>query len=318
MPLLPLPIRVVFFGTPEFAVPSLQALHADPQIQVVGVVTRPPAKVGRKRELVHSVVQQVAQEHHVDIATPTKLKDPDFVSWMKTIKPDVAVLASYGKILPQVILDIPAKGFVNVHPSLLPLHRGASPVAGAILTGDQLTGVSIMLLDAEMDHGALLAQKEVSTPPDATRGSLSRQLSELGAQLLVPTLCAYMADKIKGVAQQHEKATFTKLLKREDGEINWSAPALEIERKVRAFDPWPGTFTCLAGVRIKIIAVSPNKYQAEGAPGSMRLAEDVLVARAKDGWLALDKIQYSGKRVMSGADFARGHRSLNGAQLGSC
>ncbi|MEA3272416.1 MAG: methionyl-tRNA formyltransferase [Patescibacteria group bacterium] len=210
---------LIFFGTPEFATPSLKALQKKFKVFQPKNITEIPANT------------------------------------------DIAVVAAYGHIIPKKILEIPKFGFLNIHPSLLPKYRGPSPIQNAILNGDKETGVSIMLLDKKMDSGPILAQKKVKINENETYETLRNRLAEIGAKLLIKTLLDYVSGKIKPKPQNHKKATYTKLLKREDGKIDWSKPAEEIERMVRAYHPWPGTWTELNGKRLKIIL---NRVQLEG------------------------------------------------------
>jgi len=316
--------RIVFFGTPQFAVPSLRAL-VKAGLAPVAVVTQAAKPVGRHATPRPSEISDAAKEFKIPVVEPASIKKPEFAEWLRAQKPDVAVLVAYGKILPDAVLQIPRLGFVNVHPSLLPKHRGASPVTGAILAGDKQTGVTIMQLDAEMDHGPILAQVTTPIPAGATMGTLSTTLAEQGAELLVKTLRDYIAGSAKPTEQDHSQATFTKILSRADGEIDWSKPAAEIDRLVRAYDPWPGTFTCLGNKRLKILSVTPAldaassiTNKAKTAPGTLSVQNDKLFIQTSDGQLELTRVQLEGKKVQSATEFIRGQRDLQGATVGPC
>ena len=315
--------RVVFFGTPSTALPSLQGLveGGDRKFEVVGVVTRPPQKAGRKQIVTKSPVHVYAERHAIAVATPEKL-DNDFVTWLRDLSPDVAILTVYGKILPAIVLEIPKRGFVNVHPSLLPKYRGASPVAAAILAGETQTGVSIIILDQQIDHGPLLAQVTHPIGAAITAGALTQELAQKGAELLLKTLPSYLDGSLKSQEQDHSRACFTKKLTRESGAIDWRQNAHKIERMVRAFDPWPGTYTCLDHQRLKILGVQQPTTHSENvhktSPGQIKILQDQLCVASGQGWLALTRLQIEGGRPQNGPEFARGHQDVDGARLQRC
>lgn len=314
--------RIVFFGSPEFAVPSLRAL-VSAGLAPVAVVTQPAKPVGRHAAPRPSEIAVAANELNLPLVEPVSIKKPEFAEWLKAQKPDVAVLVAYGKILPESVLKIPRLGFINVHPSLLPKHRGASPITGAILAGDKETGVTIMQLDAEMDHGPILTQETTPIPPGTTMGHLSTTLAEQGAVLLVKTLRDYLAGTSKPTPQDHTQATFTKILSRADGELDWHKSVQEIDCMIRAFDPWPGTFTCLGNKRLKVLAAAPANDSGTHArgnkvPGAVEVQGDRLFIRARDGMLEITRVQLEGKKVQSAAEFIRGQRDLRGATVGPC
>ncbi len=305
--------RVVFMGTPEFAIPTLERLIA--QHQVAGVVTQPDREAGRGRQVSHSPVKRLALAHGLPVLQPKSLRrEPEAVERLRSLMPDVIVVAAYGLILPQAVLDIPTHGCLNVHASLLPKYRGASPIAGAILGGETETGITIMLMDAGMDTGPILAQVRAPIYPDDTTGTLEPRLARLGADLLAETLPRWLGGAITPRPQDNSQATYTRLLSKEDGQIDWTEPADLIARKVRAYNPWPGTYTIWAGNLLKILEAEavPNP-PALAQPGEV-LADPMGVAVGTgEGLLRLKTVQLAGKRAMDAAKFARGARGFVGS-----
>ncbi|MCL5795059.1 MAG: methionyl-tRNA formyltransferase [Patescibacteria group bacterium] len=277
--------RIIFLGTPEFSLPSLQALIDDARFEVCAVITEPDRPAGRGKILTPPPVKILANKYNIPVFQPEKLSV--ISSQLSVLKPDVAVVVAYGQIIPKEILDIPKFGFVNIHPSLLPKYRGSTPIQSAILNGDAKTGVSLIKIDEKMDHGPILAQQELKLSIINYQLSiLSKKLAELGAQLLLNNLTKYLEGKITPRSQDHKKATFTKMLKKSDGQINWQEPAEIIERKIRAYNPWPGCFTYLDKKRLKI-----------------------LKAHLKGNKLVFDEVQMEGKKPLKWQDFKRGHKS---------
>lgn len=282
-------LNIVFFGTSAFAVPILKSLAKAEFLKIAAVVTTPPKPAGRKREIVPSPVAVEAKALGLPILAPQKLKDPEWLKAFGALKPDLAALASYGKILPQATLDIPKYGFINVHPSLLPKYRGASPIEGAILSGDEATGVTIMKMDAGTDHGPILAQEEVELSDSERASGLEEKLSRLGAELLIKTIPSYIHGEIVPEEQEHDKATFTKLISREDGRIDLKDNPAEIWRKFRAYSPWPGVWTI---IRIK----------------NQEVRIKLLDIEFTDGKIRINKLQPEGKKPMSAEEFERGYK----------
>ncbi len=303
------PIRIIFYGTSSFAVPILRALCDDKRLQIIAVVTQPDRPVGRHAVLTGSPVKQVAQEKNLDVRAYEKVKSLEAFEDLKTIKADVAVVASFGQIIPQRVLDLTPHGAINVHGSILPKYRGASPVAAAIREGEMETGITIMKMDALMDHGPVLAIAKESIGADDTAGSLLERLALLGAKTLPNVLVDYIAGQIVPQEQDHAAATTIGLLDRENGAINWNKPATEIERLVRAYDPWPGTFTMLDGKRLKILKTSIGA-PTDLAPGTFFIHDGALeVACGEHTSLRLDRIQPEGKSPMPGPVWINGVRS---------
>ncbi len=288
--------KIVFYGTSPFAVPSLEALAADGRFEILGVVTQPDRPAGRKGELQKTAVKITAEKLGLAVLQPERIKGDDAFEMLKTLGGEAGIVASYGQIIPQRVLDLYSKGMINVHASLLPEYRGASPINAAIRDGRDKTGVTIMLMDAQMDHGATLAMAEAPIQPDDTATSLTPRLAELGAKLLPDTVVGYFEGKIKAVEQNHDQATFVKILNRDDGKLDGLPSAVDMERLVRAMDPWPGTFIEHKGKRLKVLKAKTGRM--DGYP----------VIQAADGSeLTLLTIQPEGKKPMDGAAFVRGH-----------
>lgn len=305
-------------GTPEFAVPSLRALlsHHD----VVAVVTQPDAPAGRGRAPTPPPVKVLAIEHGVPVLQPESLKSVEVVDQLRAYAPEVIIVAAFGQILRRPVLDLPPHGCVNVHASLLPRWRGASPISAAIAAGDTMTGVTIMQMDTGLDTGPIVSQRSEPIRPDDTAGTLSARLAELGAELLIETLPAYLAGSIRPQPQDEAQATKCGLLKKEDGRIDWQRSALEIERHIRAMLPWPSAFTHWEGRLVRVLRAAVREVSApqlELPAGTVFTTGRAVCVRCGEGALELIEVQPEGKRSMSGADFARGQRRLIGGRLGS-
>jgi methionyl-tRNA formyltransferase len=320
-------MSIVFVGTPEFAVPSLRRLF-EAGYDISAVVTQPDRAAGRGRQTRQPPIKRLAQELGLRVMQPASLRDPEALHQVAALQPEVIVAVAYGQILRQEFLDIAPRGVLNVHPSLLPRHRGASPIAAAILAGEETTGVTVMLMDAGMDSGPLLARQEDTIYPYDTAATLSARLSEAGAQLLVATLPAWLAGTIEPQPQDPSQATVTRLLKKEDGLIDWSRSAVDIWRQVRACNPWPGAHTRLDGALLHIWQAWPLPGTADGAPGwvvalpaeqaSTFPAEDAEPAFAVatgDGLLVPLELQREGRKRLPAQEFLRGAPALIGRQL---
>lgn len=306
--------RVVFFGTPDFAVPFLSALIEEADIDVASVVCQPDKPVGRKKIIMAPATKALAEKNGIEVYQPKSLKKNDAVVQLASYEADVFVVVAYGKIIPQTILDIPKNGSLNVHPSLLPEYRGPAPMQAAIASGDDQTGITIMLLDAGMDTGPILAQATLSLDADETYTSLQEKVHRDGPKLLVETLKRHIAGDITPIPQDDDRATLTSLLSREDGKIDWSAPMIQIERKVRAYDPWPGTWTTWNGKRLKILKAAPADFDPEHAPGTVAVKEGKILVDCHDGTLDIQKLQLEGKPPMNPKEFLAGN-SIEGALL---
>jgi methionyl-tRNA formyltransferase len=357
--------RIVFMGTPQFALPILQLLideysptkthpptlpaqspgQAPAQSPgqagaarkepvgggVVGVVTQPDHPSGRGRQLQPSPVKILAQKYGIPVLQPASLRKPEALAELQTLQPEVIIVAAFGQILPTTVLDLPPFGCINVHASLLPRWRGAAPVAAAILAGDDTSGVTIMKMDAGLDTGPILSQQSLAIAPDDTRESLTARLAQLGADLLHDTLPDWLAGNIEPRPQDESRVTYAPQIKKEQGRINWSEPADDIARKVRAFYPWPGAFTYWQGKPLKILrAAAATEYrQDEDSPSQLQRADrggdlppgtatagpSGLAVVTGRGMLNLYEVQPPGKRPMSADAFARGARGFVGTNL---
>ncbi len=296
--------RVVFMGSPEFSLPSLRALAAN--YQVVGVVTQPDRPAGRGRQLTPPPVKLLAMELGLPIIQPRRLREPEAIQQLRAWAPDVIVVAAFGQILRPEVLDLPPHGSINVHASLLPRWRGASPIVAAILNGDKETGITIMRMDPGLDTGPILSQRAVPIEPTDTAGSLAGKLAPLGAELLSETLPAYLAGKQQPRPQPEAGATSAPMLSKAEGELDFTQSATALERKVRAFNPWPGAFMIWRGAPLKIHRA--HIEDGSGKAGERRLQYDLPAVGTSDGLLVLDILQPSGKKPMSGRDFLLGAR----------
>jgi len=305
-------------GTPEFAVPSLAALLRS-SCQVVAVYTQPDRKAGRGQSVAFSPVKQLALSQGLEVVQPDSLKVAGTVERLASFAPDLMVVAAFGQILPPEILALPKFGCLNVHPSLLPRYRGASPIATAILQGDEITGVTIMLLDVGLDSGPILSQREVSISADDTTGSLAVKLAQAGAQLLMETLPLWIDGRIQAQPQEESRASYSKVITKGDGEMDWRLPALDLWRRVRAFDPWPGCCAWWRGKRLKLGKVVPLYGEKSGEPGKVIAlsppAPATVGVETGDGVLGLLRVQLEGKHEMSAEEFVRGQREFIGSNL---
>jgi len=280
-------IRIIFIGTPEFGAIILEELVKN-NYQPVLVITNPDKPVGRKQVLTPPPVKLAAQKYKISIEQPEKIKNSKIK--IQNLEPDLIITAAYGQIIPKEILKIPKYGCLNIHPSLLPKYRGPSPIQAAILNGDKETGVTIMLMDEKMDHGPILNQRELEfSILNFQFSKLHDRLADLGAKLLLETIPDWINGKIKPQTQDEKKATYTKIIKKEDGEINWKKPAQEIERQIRAFNSWPGAFTFI---------------QKKGKKIRIKICQAEL---SKDNKLIIKKLQPEGKKPMSFEEFKKGY-----------
>jgi len=310
-------------GTPDFAVPCLEHLVLNGH-EVVAVYTQTDKPAGRGRAPVSSAVKKAAQALKIPVLQPASLKGADVVEQLAGFRPDVIVVAAYGQILPQQVLDIPRHGCINIHPSLLPKYRGASPVAAAILAGDEFAGVSIMLMDRGLDTGPILSRAMISISVQDTTESVTAKLSQVAARMLQDTLVGWVRGEIVPQPQNEDEATYSPQISKEDGEIDWGLPAIEIWRRVRAYYPWPGCYTRWQGKQLKIIEAVPlpaEKTIEAGRAVALTPAEGKAEAafgvQTGEGILGVVRVQMEGKRAMSAAEFLRGQRNFIGAKLPS-
>jgi methionyl-tRNA formyltransferase len=295
-------------GTPEFAVPSLRALIA--REEVIGVVTQPDRPKGRGGLLTPSPVKEVAQTHGVPVYQPDKMKSPEFLNLVEEHRPALIVVVAFGRILPGALLSIPMHGAVNVHASLLPYYRGGAPIAWAILKGETETGVTTMQMDEGMDTGPILLQTKTEIRPEETAGSLSDRLSRLGAELLLETLDRLSEGSLQPTPQDSTRASYAPLLKKEDGRIDWTKSAVEIERQIRAMDPWPGAYTFYRGALWRLwSAEAIESGSGDRGPGEIIRAErSGLEVWTGKGYIRITFLQPENRRKMSAAEFLAGHR----------
>lgn len=316
------PLRLVFMGTPDFAVPSLQAL-LDGKDEIVGVISQPDKPAGRRMVLRAPPVKVCALAHGVPVFQPDSIRTDDVIERLRTWRPDLIVVAAYGRILPDSVLALPRGGCINVHASLLPEYRGAAPIQWAIARGETRTGVTIMQINEKMDAGDVLLQQTVALKSDETGGSLHDILADLGAHALVDAIRGLKTGRLTAVPQDESAATYTPRLRKEDGEIDWSRPAVQIERRVRAFNPWPSAYTWLAGKRLKILAAHVQNGERRdsrsppAAPGTIiDLHNDFLSVATGDGNLDIGAVQLEGKKSLPIAAFVKGHWLAPGDRLG--
>jgi methionyl-tRNA formyltransferase len=302
-----LPWRVVFFGTPQFAVATLEALLGGSD-RVVAAVTQPDRERGRGRKVAASPVKELASRVLVPVLQPERLKEESFQAQIQALHPDLFVVIAYGRILPRSLLDIPEHGAVNVHASLLPCYRGAAPIAWAILKGERITGVTTMLMDEGLDTGAVLLQEELRIHEGETAGSLADRLSPVGARLLMQTVEGIKRGDLVPAPQDEVRATYAPPLKKEDGRIDWREGAAVIDAHVRAFNPWPGSFTEWEGKIVKIFRGETREGTAAGKPGSVAwIGSDVIEVATGNGFYRIKEIQLEGKKRMKIRDFLSGH-----------
>lgn len=307
-------------GTPDFAVPSLEALLRSGD-EVVGVVTQPDRPKGRGQVVIASPVKRVAERTGLPVLQPLKMKDPVFVEALRAWRPEVIVVAAFGRILPKIIIDLPSKGCINVHGSLLPKYRGAGPIQWAIINGEGETGITTMQMDEGMDTGAMLLQEAVAIDPDDTAGSLSSKLAEVGGRLLIETLHGLKAGTLHPRPQDHSQATMAPLLKKEDGAIDWTLPAERIANRLRGLSPWPGAYAYVNGERWTIwkgsaLPADPSRGLPSGPPGTILAAgKDGLVVMTGQGWLKILEVQPANSRRMTVSQYLAGHAVTPGQVL---
>ena len=309
------PFRIIFMGTPAYAVPTLKAIHHSPH-HLDLVITQPDRARGRGRKVLAPPVKQTALELGYEVIQPTKIKPPEFAESLKQRDPDLFVVVAYGRILPKSVLDAPKLGAVNVHASLLPKYRGAAPIQWAVINGEKQTGITTIFMDEGMDTGDILLTGTEPILPDDTAASLHDRLAKLGAQVLVRTLERLADGSLKPVVQDHDRATMAPMLKKDDGHINWRQSAQQIESFIRGVFPWPGAFTLCGQQRLKIFRAEAIAASVDAVPGTVieGFADELRVA-AGNGVVSIHEIQgESGKRLPV-ADYLRGHPISTGTVL---
>ncbi|MDD5071682.1 MAG: methionyl-tRNA formyltransferase [Patescibacteria group bacterium] len=308
------PIKLIFAGTPDFAVPGFRALLSDKDFKILAAITQPDKPVGRKQILTPSSIKIEAQKNNIPVWQPNKIAE--IKEKIKGAKPDLAVLIAYGQIIPQEILDIPRFGWINVHGSLLPRWRGAACVQAPILAGDKKTGVTVMKIEKGLDTGPILKQTEIKINPEETAETLHDKLAELGAKILSATIKNYINGKIKPEPQDNSMASYAPTLKKEDGKINWEKEAEEIEKMARALNPWPGTWTKFKNKKLNIKNFNPkileiNKYK----PGQTFLHNNQLAVQCGQNALITKKLQLEGRKKITAEEFLRGYKDIVGQIL---
>ena len=323
-------LRIIYMGTPQFAVPVLVTLIAGSKpglvlqegYEIVTVITRPDKPSGRGKEVVYSPVKQLALSQEIPVWQPGSLKRQENIEMLAAYQSDLFIVAAFGQILPQAVLDLPRYGTLNIHASLLPKYRGVSPISEAILQGDTETGVTIMLIDAGVDTGPILLQRAIPIAEDDTTGSLTLKLAALGASALLEALPLWVQGKITPQPQDERFASHTHMLHKEDGKIDWNRPADVLARTVRAFTPWPGAYTNWGNKILKIISAHTIQSDpgSEGRAGTVSLRKEnglqTLAVATCNGLLIIEKLQLEGKKVMSADEFLRGYSHIVGEVLG--
>jgi methionyl-tRNA formyltransferase len=306
-------VKIVFMGTPEFAVPSLKAL-CENGYDVVGVFTQPDRPKGRGNKVIASPVKQLAVEKGIQVFQPIRIRK-DGVEDLKSLAPDLCVTAAFGQILSQEILDIPRRGTINVHASLLPRHRGSAPINWAILQGDETVGVTTMMTDKGIDTGDMLLKAETPYIPGETAGELTVRMAELGADLLIETLKKLEDGTLVRIPQDHENMTYDPMLTKEMGVIDWSQSAADIVNRIHGLNPWPGCSTAVEGGRLKLLRA--EVAQGAGQPGEIIVADPKqgLAIAAGEGAVRINQLQAPGGKPMNSKDYLRGHPMAVGTVL---
>ncbi|MCX6812929.1 MAG: methionyl-tRNA formyltransferase [Candidatus Azambacteria bacterium] len=305
-------MKYIFFGTPEFAAIVLEKLINTGYVPEA-VICNPNEPVGRKQILTSPPTKILAGKYGINILQPEILANCKLQ--ITNYKPDLAIIAAFGKIIPKTILDIPKHGFINVHGSLLPRYRGASPIQSAILNGDKETGITIMKVDEEMDHGPIISNVKIQISNDDTYDSLSQKLAILGAELLIKIIPDYVSGKIKPIGQDHSKATYTRVIKKEGGKIDWSKSAKEIERMTRAFYPWPTAWAIWNNKILKIIEANIADGNNHKIGKIFLINKKELAVKCGDGNLIIKKLQLEGGKILSAKEFLNGHKDFIGSIL---
>lgn len=300
-------LRIVFMGSPDFAAPSLYKLSS--HFNLVGVITQPDRPAGRGKMLQHSAIKKVTLELDLPLFQPNKINTPATLSILNEWQPAVIVVVAYGQILKPAILSIPAWGCINVHASLLPRWRGAAPIQASILHGDKVTGITIMLMDKGMDTGPILSQQEVMVDPEATGGSLFKELSELGSDLLIDTIMQYVRGNITPIPQEHQAATFASMISKSDGRLNPELKADQLSRQIRAYQPWPSSFFMWQGRRF-VIRKAHTGANISTIVGYIGVVDNKPAIQTSSGSLIIDIIQPAGKKVRNGDAFLNGYQQM--------
>lgn len=310
--------RTIFFGTPQFAIPILEMLLNYPNIEVVLVVAQPDKPVGRKKVMTPPPTKELAIKNNIPVFQPNTLKNDEALKTIEQYQPELIILAAYGKIIPESILKLPKYQCLNIHPSQLPKYRGASPIQFTLLNGERKTATTIMRMEPTLDTGPILAQEEITISPQETYTELSLRLAKTSSELLSKILPQWIEGKIAPQPQDHSQATFTKILTKEDGKIDWNMTATQIHNQIRAFNPWPGTYTMLQGKILKTLRANPfETHEIRGTPGIMYFQDNkkLLISCGANTVLEVFELQLEGKKAMNATDFMRGYPKMAYAVL---
>ncbi|MGH9714258.1 MAG: methionyl-tRNA formyltransferase [Candidatus Acidiferrales bacterium] len=312
-------LKIVFCGTPGFALPTLRSLVAEPDFQVVGVVTQPDRPRGRGHEVSSSPVKEAALEAGISVYQPEKIKSESAHDYFKRVAPDVVVIIAYGQIIPATLIEMPRLGWINLHASLLPKYRGAAPINRAIVNGEKLTGLTTMRIDAGLDTGPMLLKHETTIGPDETAPQLTARLAEAGGSLMVETLRGLERGEITPTPQDNSRATHAQPLKKEDGRIDWSLSAQRIYNRIRGFDPWPGAYTTFRGKSCHIWGKPLKPIATFGEFGLILPPHEdgLLVISGDETVLRVDHVQLEGRKRITGLEFANGARIVPGEKFGA-
>jgi methionyl-tRNA formyltransferase len=311
------PLRIVFCGTPAFAVPTLRHLIAQPDFQIEAVVTQPDRPRGRGHETSVSPVKAEAIQAGINIYQPEKIRSEESREYFKRISPDVVVIIAYGQIIPAALIELPRLGWINVHGSLLPKYRGAAPIAWAVVNGERRTGLTTMQIDPGLDTGPMLLKYETDIGPDETAPELAARLAEAGGPLMAETLRKFVRGEITPIPQENSDASFAPLLKKEDGTINWSIPAQTIYNRIRGLQPWPGAFTLFRGKVCQIWGKPAEKLASPELSGTILTdGNELVVACGNETALRLDSVQVEGRKRVTVREFANGARLTQSERFG--
>ena len=311
------PLRLVFCGTPSFAVPSFQKLVSSPEFEILAVYTQPDRPRGRGQEISFSPIKEAALAANIPVRQPAKIRLPEVEQELRGLAPDAIVIIAYGQIIPARLLDIPRLGWINLHASLLPRYRGAAPINWAIANGETVTGNTSMRIDAGMDTGEMLLQHELPIGPNETAPQLAERLSQSGAQLMVDTLLGLASGELSARPQDHANATLAPMLKREDGQIDWQRSVQEIYNRMRGFTPWPGAFSEFRGQLCHVSGRPASKPLPGATPGEIHAeAGEIYVACGAATTLHLIRVKLEGRKQISALEFANGARLQSGERFG--
>lgn len=309
-------MRVIFMGTPDFSVSTLEEIIKAGH-EVIGVVTQPDKPKGRGKAVLYTPVKEKAMEHNIPVYQPVKVKDPEFVEVLRDLKPDVIVVVAFGQILPKSILEMTKYGCINVHASLLPKYRGAAPIQWTIIDGEKETGITTMYMDVGIDTGDMLLQAKTPITEDETYGSLHDKLAEIGGKLLVETLEGLEKGNIQRKQQDDSQSNYVKMIFKDQGKIEFEKSAVEIERLIRGLNPWPSAYTTLDGKTLKIWKASVVSGVNQGRPGEIvEVKKDAIVVQTGQGALAIKELQLEGKKRMDTQSFLLGYQIKQGNILG--